>query len=521
MNRIKILFTGFLSLIIALATALLIVAVIVANIYWSQIAIALILFIFITDAIFAFFIFYSKRQTNIKVCWILVICVFHTIGVIAFLIFGTQPFNQKEWAQYRSNLIDFYLKDNFEFSKKQNIFNDKNIEKIFKYNLVASNSAIYENNEIHKVEFGTDLFATTVELIRSAKSTIFFQTYIFKDCLWSRILATELVKKAREGVSIKFMYDWVGCYNKISKKILKQFKKNNIEVAIFNPKGINMFKNVTNYRSHRRVIIIDNKVALYGGNNIGDEYLTISPSTNYWKDLSFIVKGEIVNSMSILFRFDWLKFSNRSYKKWTQKNNEFIQQTDKLLKPSKVKNKCIMQLLKTFPDYEEKTIEQTIIELIRNAKKNIKLVTPYFVPTEPIISSLKYASWSGIKVEIIVPGLWDNKAFIISLNRQSYSSLIKSKCNIYEFNGFIHSKYMVIDDSLVLTGSSNIDYRSLWINFENCLLVYSKEFVKELDKEFASNKNNSTKMNLDVLKDLNKFKNKLVNNFFGMFHPLV
>ena len=119
-----------------------------------------------------------------------------------------------------------------------------------------------------------------------------------------------------------------------------------------------------------------------------------------------------------------------------------------------------MQLVNSAPDLEEKQIEQTLINLIKKAKNSIKIVTPYLFPTQSIIDSLSSAAMSGIKVELILPGRNDDKQTVIA-NRFHCTKLLSSGCKIYEYQGFIHSKYLIADDSIVFSGSNNMDYRSL------------------------------------------------------------
>ncbi|MDE6476602.1 MAG: phosphatidylserine/phosphatidylglycerophosphate/cardiolipin synthase family protein [Mycoplasmoidaceae bacterium] len=270
---------------------------------------------------------------------------------------------------------------------------------------------------------------------------------------------SELIKKVKAGVKVRFIYDWVGCANRFPKKYIKELKEAGVCIAKFNPHGLNIFKGATNFRSHRKGIIIDNKIALYGGSNIGDEYLSIDKKTNYFKDLNYIVEGEVVNSLNLLFCQDFCFMTD--IKRDSKQFNDVYKKLNKILVPKKVSNVTHAQVVESSPDYEGKTIKNQILNLILKAKRSINIISPYFFPTDDIVDCLIIASQSGIKVRLVCPGQNDDKTFVTLLNRNNYKKMIDAKIKVYEFNGFIHSKLMIIDNKYVFTGSNNLDYRSL------------------------------------------------------------
>jgi cardiolipin synthase len=143
------------------------------------------------------------------------------------------------------------------------------------------------------------------------------------------------------------------------------------------------------------------------------------------------------------------------------------------------------------------------------------------LPTDLLLSALTIASWNGVTVEIIVPGRRDNKDFIIHMNRTNYQRLLDTKCKVYEYNGFIHSKYIVVDDQFVLTGSSNLDFRSLWINFENALLVDNQQFAKQMSRCFEDEKNNSIVVTQDLINCERTIKTKIKDLILSTYKPLL
>ncbi len=519
MNKLRIYGSVILALI--LCAFLTVVVLLLVYVHTAIIIAFVAITIFLLDIIFSLWIINSKRNTNIKLCWIFFVCVLPLIGCIAFMIFGTQPFTMKNIDSFHKSWIVCSKKEDYTYTRK--LYDNKKLDHIFAYNLSLSYSPVYINNKIEIIQHLPKMYDISIELIRKAKKTIYIQTYIINDGIWLRTIATELIKKAKEGVSIFFMYDWVGSYQKPYKSIIKQLKKSGVHVAIFNPKGLNMFKSLTNYRSHQKAIIIDNNECLYGGSNLSDEYLSISKRKNFWHDLNFIVSGEIVNSMSINFIHGWINFSN--YVSKYSKNKKIVNKNlcKSINFPKNKHNfKCEMQFIRSAPDYEKKLIEQTIIQLINQAQKTVKIVTPYFYPSNEVFNTIINAGLRGINVELIFPRLSDDKKFVITTNRSSYGELNNAGCSIYEYNGFIHSKYMIIDNEYVLTGSYNLDYRSLWINFENSLIIKNKQFANEMNKNaFKNDLSKSIKITKNDIKSFNTKKSRFINKCINLIHPLI
>jgi cardiolipin synthase len=169
-----------------------------------------------------------------------------------------------------------------------------------------------------------------------------------------------------------------------SMNVVRKMKKAGVEVYSFNPRGFNVFKSTTNFRSHQKALIVDNKYALYGGSNIGDEYINANPKYNSLTDLNFIFKGEIVNSLNINFCLNILEFT--SAKKETK--NKLIKQLTHILKKEKGREKIQMQLSTSGPNYQLRPILFIMNQLFAMAKKKIRIVTPYFFPSNDLLISL-------------------------------------------------------------------------------------------------------------------------------------
>ncbi|XQP55485.1 MAG: phospholipase D-like domain-containing protein [Mycoplasmoidaceae bacterium] len=509
MNKNKILiFSTIAVLLIAGIVGASCLLVFVHVIWPLVIAVALMLIVEIT---FSFRIVTSPRSTYAKASWMIVILVFPGIGLLVFIIFGVYPLRKRQRKAYLNQLKGIINKEDFTYSREARV--DPKLSWIYNYGLNHQYKPIYKDNEIKVIADNTQLFEESIKLIRSAKEYINIQSYIFSySGFWTKIFFTELIKKANQGVKVRLIYDWLGAHNRVHGRMFKDLVKYGIEVACFNPKGLTQFKGATNYRLHSKFVIVDNKTALYGGSNFADEYLSMNTSNCHWKDLNFLVTGPIVNTMNVTFVNYWTVFCqtrNTSASRQNLLNDVNIIFKKQTFKPSNT----IAQLLVFEPDFNEFALENALLHAFYNAKKSIKILTPYFCPPNSIIDALKSCHTQGIKIEIIAHN--KNQKYVQMMNRENYKKLADEGVSVYEYDGYLHSKCIIIDDEYVLTGSCNIDWRSIYLDFESEMIVYDKTFTQEILNVYKEVKNNSTLQTPQMLSEkLNlwsRFLLKLLN----------
>ena len=523
MNYYKIILLSILTAIFGVFVAGIVVLIIYVNSKWA--IIGTVIGIVLVDLAFGCWILLSKRDSDVKLCWLFFVLGVPIFGWLFYVFFGN---NIQGAIQKKKNIRGWLYLKKYEDEKRQIDAKDVNsrIRNIYMYNEKASATSVFMNNGMEIIEDNADLYKKTIDLIRSAKKQINIITFILKDSVYFRTVCAELIKKSKEGIKVALIYDWFGAFGHVHKQTIKELKQAGIKVARFNPPNWNFINGALNFRNHQKAIIIDNDVALYGGSNISDEYLSISKEYNYFKDINYIVKGKIVSSLTIAFMHNWLYFtiySRRYIKKIREEDNELIDYTSKhsLLSSYNSKEKNYMQLVKYLPNVTEKTVEQTIVSLITNAKKSIKLTTPYFCPPDSIVEALKTAALSGIDVEMIFPHRSDNKYFMIVNNRKECEIILRSGAKVYEYGGFNHSKYLIIDDQYVFTGSNNLDYRSLWMNFESSLLIESTNVARNLIKVFNEDKKHSIPIDVKTLSKYDSISNRTIRAVTRFFYPLI
>lgn len=509
MNKNRILISGifaFLLIIGLIGTAVLAIFV---NMIWPLVIVLAV--VLLLEIIFSFRIIVSPRSSYAKASWMIVILVFPAIGILVFIIFGVYPLRKKQRQAYLVQQKNIIKHEDWVFSDQ--VRKNDDLLPLFVYGLENQIKPVSKDNKIEIIDDNTQLFEKSVELVRSAKEYINVQSYIFSySGFWSKIFFTELVKKAIEGVKVRLIYDWLGAHGRVNKKVFDNLEKYGVEVACFNPKGFTMFKGATNYRLHSKFVIIDNKIALYGGSNFADEYLSMNLANCHWKDTNYLISGPIVNTMNVTFINYWNVFCSTKNKKQSTKNilnDSSLIFAHKKFDPSNT----IAQLLVFEPGFNDYTLENVILNAFYNAKKSIKILTPYFCPPDSIIEALKSSYTRGIDIQIIAHR--KNQRYVQMMNRENYKKLADIGVDVYEYDGYLHSKCIIIDDRYVQTGSCNVDWRSIYLNFESEMIVYDKGFVEKMIEHFEKIKLNSTlESSTSLAKKLNpwsRFLLKLLN----------
>lgn len=470
-------------------------------------------------------IFNSDRMPNVKLSWIICIMCMPLIGIVIFFWFGIFPFKKKKLKEYAELYDIFQTNYEYDFGKRflQNPEISEYYKKAFSYGLNIK-KPISSNNNIELLSDIDTFYKSIIDTIKSAKKFINIQTYIVRKSTFFNVIADLLIKKAQEGIIVNFMYDWVGSFFKNPKNKIYEMKKSGIHVAIFNTFKYNPITGKTNYRSHRKCLIVDNKIAIYGGSNLSDDYFNLVPLNNFWKDINFKIEGTVVNYINILFAIDWENYTFHSISKEIKlqflKNKEFYFEKNKFNYLKDQKNEVICQFIESSPLINESTIHDIILNLVGIASKKIWITTPYFSPSNDIINQLIIAAYAGIDVRLILPGNSDDKKYIVLINRSTYKRLIDAGIKIYEYYGFMHGKELIIDDELSLIGTFNFDHRSLYSNFETAVLIKNKEWNNTLSKEFLKLTNTSRFITYEFWISTQTLFNRLKAKTYNLLNPL-
>ncbi len=406
-------------------------------------------------------IFKQKSNPHNTWAWLFFLCFFPAIGLLLFLFFGRNNSNDLQILKKRNEDLNLEDKFNNYFKNYTSFFYKNNFN---------------DNNEINIFFNGKDKFDSLFDDLKNAKQYIHIQYYIIKNDEVGNTLINILEQKAKEGIEVKLLIDYMG-----SLRTKKSFLKKLNKIASISYFKLNILSRI-NTHNHRKICIIDGQCAYIGGFNVGDEYLGKNDKFGFWRDLHIKIKGNSISLIQLSFIKDW-NFANK-YK------TNLLYITPTYFPETKINNKCSVSICTSGVDTTN-NVYLTFNDLITKAKKSIYIITPYFVPNETILDNLKLASLNGVNINIIVPNTKDHP-FVKYANMAYFNELLDFNINFFLYEkGFIHSKLIIIDKKICSIGSANMDNRSFKINFEISAIIDDKTVTKQVTEQFFNDLRNS------------------------------
>jgi len=325
---------------------------------------------------------------------------------------------------------------------------------------------------------GEATFDSILDAISGAEHYILVQFYIFREDGIGKRIRDSLVAKAREGVAVFLLLDNYGAIG-LSGEFIESMEREGIKVeSVMDVSGgANRFQ--LNFRNHRKIVVVDGKRGFLGGLNVGDEYLGKDPKLTPWRDTHMEWRGPVVKFLQVPFAEDW---------RWA--TGELLDQLDWEIRPGDVAGEADALCLATGPADPFETCAMAFLTLIDGARDRIWIATPYFVPDDKIVTALQLAAMRGVEVRVLLPDLSDSR--LVYLASFSYLEPLEAAgVEFYRFQeGFLHQKVMVVDDSLSVIGSANLDNRSFRLNFEVIGIVsdaaFNGEVSRMLEADFAN-----------------------------------
>ncbi len=417
---------------------------------------------YIITIIIVAYLIYKEENPIYKLSWIIPIMIFPLFGGLFYLFYKNTNISKKRIQLY----------DMIELERMAYVQRNKDIDhdKISNY-LAKIGWQAYQNTNSTFFESGEAVFDDMKKELLNAKAYIYMQFFIInKGKLWDDILEI-LKKKASEGLEVVLLYDDYGSSG-LPYRYTKTLETFGIKAYNFNPMKPHLNFQM-NYRNHRKIVVIDGKIGYTGGINIVDEYINLSHPFGHWQDAGIKLEGEAVHGLYLGF-LDQLRFHTKD-----QKQIDY--------KPKYIPNFSSKHIVIPFFDApldKEYTTKNIYMQLIHNATTSIDIASPYLILDYELTAALKFAVASGVKVNIIIPYIPDKR--IVYMVSESYAKeLSQAGINIYKFKpGFIHSKMMVVDQKEALIGTVNLDYRSLYLHFENSVYLKNDPVIKDMKKHF-------------------------------------
>ena len=329
-----------------------------------------------------------------------------------------------------------------------------------------------QNNSVSILTGGKHKFRSLMRDIKNAKSSINIMYFIIKNDAVGRRFLQALTQKAREGVEVRLLLDAMGS-RQINDRVLGDFIRAGGKRAYFFPPKLKFINVRFNYRNHRKLAVIDGSIGYIGGFNIAREYLGMKKKFGFWRDTHLRVTGNCVHDINARFLLDW-RFASKE--KLVLSQAFYSDVIDG--------GKSGVQIVSSGPDSQRVAVKRAYMKMITSARKNVYLQTPYFVPDESILESLKMAAQSGVDVRIMIPCMPDH-IFVYWATYSYVGELIQSGGRAYIYdNGFLHAKTLMVDGEVASVGSANFDRRSFVLNFEANAIIYDAREARKLEAIF-------------------------------------
>lgn len=444
---------------------------------------------YVAGAVLAVFALWRSRTPQGAAAWVIWLISFPFIAIPFFIVFGRNKFYKYVGKRKRLDRHAEEAVASIEDLYKKQVKLDgpyTNFEAIM---TKMNHFGFLPSNEVDLLIDGEEAYGAIFKAIAEAKEYILFQFYIFQEDDTGRRFKDALIARAKEGVRVYFMYDYIGS-PRLSRNFLKEMADAGVKTSIF--KSTKYWKSnfQINFRNHRKLVIVDGELAFTGGFNIGNEYLGKS-FLGQWRDTHISIKGPAAAASQISFVKDWYWVNEKLPNvKWD------AQHLDDKGVPA-----CVIH---TGPADEIEACELTHVSLVESSKKKLYISTPYFVPSETFMNALTLAALRGVDIKIVLP--FENDNILVKAAEKLYiAKLLPLGVHFYKYKeGFNHQKVMLIDDHTTMIGSVNLDSRSFFINFEITAIVSDsvlaekteKMFIKDISKSFSYTSTDMAKRNL-------------------------
>jgi cardiolipin synthase len=426
-------------------------------------------------------LFFERKNPASSLVWVLALLLFPVAGFVFYLFLGS-GYRVKKRKKYAlkaatDNLYDNHIKRHLNFGHSR-VFMEhhQNTSRLLAYLRNQADGVFTDNNNAEVFTDGGEMFAKLMEDMRNAKSHIHLLFYIFRNDRLGREILSILEQKAAEGVRVRLLYDSVGTMM-ATDKMFRPLKRAGGRVRAFSP----IFSSLSsylrlNYRNHRKIAVIDGLAGYVGGMNVGDEYRGADPVLTPWRDTHLRLTGSAVWFLQERFFMDWAHSSDE---------DPHTLDVAKYFPDPVEAGSMPMQIIAYGPDTHESPIKSGMLSMIYGARKSIYLQTPYFTPDESFADALRIAARSDVDVRLMIPRIGDY--WIVQKATLGFvRDLLEAGAKIYMYNGFIHSKTMVVDGSTATIGSTNITNRSFTLDFEVDAFIHDQTFAQRCEAIFLA-----------------------------------
>ncbi len=451
----------------------------------------------------------DRSNPSYKIAWIIPIMLFPIFGWLLYLLFGGNRLSKRTRLKMQSmnqvmveELQHECSADTLALAAGEDMGN------MARYIEQVAYCPVYGNTETEYFSQGEAQFASILRELQKAERYIFLEFFIIEPgVMWDSILAI-LEEKAAAGVEVRVLYDDIGSVFTLPRDYDHVLRKKGIQCRVFN-RFLPVLSVRMNNRDHRKILSIDGKVAYTGGTNLADEYINAKERFGHWKDTANLLRGEAAWSFTVMFLNMW-DFTAGVREDFEQFRPE----------PAATAGKGFVQPYGDSPLDDEPVGETVYLNLINKAKRYVYLTTPYLIIDHATSTALVSAAKAGVDVRIITPHIPDKK-IIFELTRAHYQSLLEAGVQIFEYTpGFIHAKIFAVDDRCGTVGTVNMDYRSMFLHFEDGVVLYDTPSVLDIKMDFLATQAVSEAISLEQCRAV-LWPRRVLRALLRVFAPLL
>lgn len=417
----------------------------------------------------------SRSEPSYKIVWLVVILPFPVLGGIFYLLFGGGRVSKRGQRKMQGMVERASAALRGDFKSDTLLPHGEEAASQARYLERFAGCPVYGNTSTEYFPLGDLAYVRMLQELKKAKHYIFLEYFIIQEGLmWNSILDV-LEERAAAGVDVRVIYDDIGSLFTLPGEYPEQLAARGIQCRVFN-RFVPVVSLRLNNRDHRKMMIVDGKVAFTGGINLADEYINRRERYGHWKDSAIMLKGEAVWSMVVMFLSMWDFCCG-----WEEDYHPFRPQ---LGAPVDGEDLGYVQPYTDTPMDNEAVGQTVYLNMIARAKKYIYITTPYLIVDVATNTALCNAAKAGVDVRIITPHIPDKRS-VFEVTRAHYPPLLEAGVKIYEYTpGFIHAKNFVVDDRFATVGTVNLDYRSLFLHFENGVWLCDTPCIQDIRRDF-------------------------------------
>lgn len=453
----------------------------------------------------------SRMEPAYKIAWLLVVLPFPVFGGVFYLLVGNGYIPRRTQRRMQSILDTSrrVLQPDFKADDLLSLGGDAAGQA--HYLETVAECPAYTNTEVSYFPLGDLAFPRMLEELEKAQRYIFLEYFIIQPGLfWDSILAV-LERKAAQGVEVRVMYDDMGCMFTLPRDYDSTLRAKGIQCQVFN-RFLPVMTLRLNNRDHRKLMIIDGRVGFTGGINLADEYINVRERFGHWKDSALCLEGDAVWSMAVMFLSMWNYYTPGP-------TEDFDPFRPTVSCPVRPWTGYVQPYTDTPLDHE--AVGQSVyLNMISKARRYIYITTPYLIIDVATNTALCNAAKSGVDVRILTPHIPD-KRYVFEVTRAHYPPLLDAGVKIYEYTpGFLHAKNFVVDDRFATVGTVNLDYRSLFLHFEDGVWLCEAPCIQDIRRDFEQTMAQSQPVTLRQFKHLNILL-QLYRSILRVFAPLM